>query len=296
MNTKPSALKVAWPLIAQRIEADGTRSAAVEWLKLWKPEADALVGASAAKVLVYLAQLSVVLGNAAAFTKITGDDAAKIKVVLTSVAKLLQPLGLRRRPISSFYSIVRPIFRLPRVFEVAVDMIQASSLESSSAFVNVVTYHAVVSGTIGTLRPKLIDLYCEHVVSARTAPNPNVVYAFDSLLKYGLDNASLAEKIFPAMERMIPRTPDCLPHIAQGLSVIANSYKQQPLDMTGGSAKILSAITEYIVSSTESTRDYAQSVIKSVSSRITDASGLQPLVEKLVALLGKNLSQWVRKF
>lgn len=298
LNTKPSSLKVAWPLIVERFAADGDRSAVIEWIKLWKPQADALVGASACVAHVYLAQLNVVLGNAAAFTKVTGDDAGKIKVVLTSVAKLLQPLGLRRRAIASVYGIVHRIFQLSRVFEVAVDMIQASTLESFSTLANVATYHAVVfknGELLPALRPKLIDLYCEHVVSARTAPNANVAYAFDTLLRYGLDSASLSEKIFPAMERMIPRTPDCLPHISQGLSVISSSYKSKPLDMTGGSAKILGAITEYIVASNETTRDYAHSIIRSLCARIPEASSLSALVEKLVALLNKNLNQWFER-
>lgn len=297
LGTKSSALKVAWPLIVAKLEADGGRSAVIEWMKLWKPQVDALVNTSATTARVYLSQLCVVLGDAAAFTKVTADDAGKVKVVLTSVAKLLQPIGLRRGSIGSIYASVHRLFQLPRIFEVAADMIQASTLESLSALANVTTYHAVVfknGELLPAFRAKLVDLYCEHVVSARTSPNANVVYAFDTLLKYGLDSACLSEKIFPAMERMIPRTPDCLPHIAEGLAAISSSYKSKPLDMSGGSAKILSSITEYIVASNEATREHAHSILKSVCSRISEPSGLQPLVEKLVVLLGKNLNQWVR--
>lgn len=281
-------------MLKKKIEADEKTSAVLEWIKIWKPQVDALMSPSANTTHTYLAQLCVVLSDAAALTKVTSDDAAKIKAVLGSVAKLLKPLGQRRRRVASIYAVVHGLFNLPRVYEVAVDMIQASTLESLATLINVTTFHASKSKNkelIVPLRAKLVDLYCEHVVSARTAPNENTIYAFETLLTCGLNEETLISKVFAAMERMIPRTPDCLPHIAQGLNLISNSK----LDMSNGSGKMLAAITEYIVASNEATREHAHSIIRSICASISSSSSLLPLVEKLVALLGKQWNQWFER-
>jgi hypothetical protein len=291
-----SSLKQAWSLIEKKFASNGSQ-VVVEWTKLWKSSADELSCPSAGTTHTYLAQLRVVVNSASALSLATSDDPVKLKALLTTVANLLQPLGLRRQ-IASVYAIIHRFMALPCVAETSLELIQASNLEKMSSFVNVVTFHAIhaknVSDLLSSLKFKLIDMYCEHVVSSKTAPTANTVHAFHTLLQEGLSSENLAEKVFPAMERMIPRTPDCLPHIAQGLALISSSANKT-LDFVNGSAKMLASITEYIIASSEAPREHAQSIIRSLCTRINDGKALTPLVEKLTVLLNKQLNNWFER-
>jgi hypothetical protein len=291
-----NALKKAWASIEKKWTSNGLQVAA-EWLEQWKASAQALSSPSANTVHSYLAQLHVVLHSPAVYTTATEESAAKVKTLLATVATLLQPLGLRRR-IDQVYPIVQRYLSFPKVAEIGLELVQVANLEKLSSFINVLVFHAVhsknASDLLKSLKSKLIDLYCEHVVSSRTPPSALLTHAFQILLKEGLSSENLSEKIFPAIERMIPRTPDCLPHIAQGLATISSGSVKN-LDFETGSGKMMASITEYVIASAEAPREHAQSIIRSLCARITNASALVPLVEKLTALLNKQLNNWFER-
>ena len=289
------SLKVSWPIIVKKLESVGS-NAVVKWMNLWLDFVkDHVSGLSSSSCFVLLSQLQIVIKDADSLSLATNGDSSKLKVLVQAVANLLQPIGLKNVRFHQVYGAVRRILRLPGVFACASSLVQASSLDSMSSLVNVLTLHDSSSDEAAVFRAKLIDLYCESVVSARTSPTPNTVAAFRTLLKESMSASAVSEKLFPAIERMIPRTPDCLPHIASGLALISSSTFPKPLDLSSGSSKILAFVTEYIVSSSESSREHAHSIIRSLCARISDEKSLAPLVEKLSSLLNKQLNNWYER-